>query len=118
LPIVEVNKKYVPFTSGRRYCRTAQVEDFVSLVAHADYVVSNSFHGVALSLIFQKQFFAVGMGSRAGRVTSLLDSLRIPGRYISSFNPHPSPIDYTAVTPLLENMARSSSAFIQDSIEN
>ena len=118
LPIVEVNKKYVPFTSGRRYCRTAQVEDFVSLVAHADYVVSNSFHGVALSLIFQKQFFAVGMGSRAGRVTSLLDSLRIPERYISSFNPHPSPIDYTAVTPLLENMARSSSAFIQDSIEN
>ena len=117
LPIVEVNKKYVPFTSGRRYCRTAQVEDFVSLVAHADYVVSNSFHGVALSLIFQKQFFAVGMGSRAGRVTSLLDSLRIPGRYTDVWR-HVPPIDYTVVTPLLSDMARSSSAFIQDSISN
>lgn len=117
LPIVEVNKKYVPFTNGRRYCRTARVEDFVSLVAHADYVVSNSFHGVALSLIFQKQFFAVGMGQRAGRVTSLLDSLHIPGRYTDVWRLVP-PIDYTVVTPLLSDMVISSSAFIQDSISN
>ena len=117
LPIVEVNKKYAPFTSGRRYCRTARVEYFLSLLTHADYVVSNSFHGVALSLIFQKQFFAVGMGPRAGRVTSLLDSLRIPERYTDVWRDAPS-IDYTVVTPLLSDMARSSSAFIQDSISN
>lgn len=117
LPIVEVNKKYVPFTGGRRYCRTARVEYFLSLLAHADYVVSNSFHGVALSLIFQKQFFAVGMGSRAGRVTSLLNSLRIPGRHTDVWRDVP-PIDYTVVTPLLSDMARRSSAFIQDFISN
>ena len=113
LPIVEVNKKYVPFSNGRRYCRTARVEDFVSLVAHADYVVSNSFHGVALSLIFQKQFFAVGMGARAGRVTSLLDSLRITERYTDIWR-DVAPIDYTAVKPLLEDMVRSSQEFIED----
>lgn len=117
LPIVEVNKKYAPFTSGRRYCRTARVEYFISLLAHADYVVSNSFHGVALSLIFQKQFFAVGMGPRAGRVTSLLDSLRIPGRYTDVWRDVP-PIDYTVVSPLLSDMVECSSAFIQDSISN
>ena len=117
LPIVEVNKKYAPFTRGPRYCRTARVEYFLSLLAHADYVVSNSFHGVALSLIFQKQFFAVGMGPRAGRVTSLLNSLRIPGRYTDAWQNVP-PIDYTVVTLLLSDMARSSSAFIQDSISN
>ena len=115
LPIVEVNKKYVPFTSGQRYCRTAPVEYFLSLLAHADYVVSNSFHGVALSLIFQKQFFAVGMGPRAGRVTSLLDSFRIPERYTDIWQNVP-PIDYAVVTPLLSDMVRSSSSFIQDSI--
>jgi len=117
LPIVEVNKKYVPFTSGRRYCRTARVEYFLSLLAHADYVVGNSFHGVALSLIFQKQFFAVGMGPRAGRVTSLLNSLRIPERYTDVWRYVPS-IDYTVVSPLLADMVISSSAFIQDSISN
>ncbi len=117
LPIVEVSKKYAPFTNGRRYCRTARVEDFLSLLAHADYVVSNSFHGVALSLIFQKQFFAVGMGPRAGRVTSLLASLRISGRYTDVWR-HVPPIDYTVVTPLLSDMARSSGVFIQDSISN
>ena len=117
LPIVEVNKKYVPFTNGRCYCRTARVEYFLSLLAHADYVVSNSFHGVALSIIFQKQFFAVGMGPRAGRVTSLLNSLRIPGRYTDVWQQVP-PIDYTIVTHILSDMVRSSSTFIQDSISN
>ena len=115
LPIVEVNKKYVPFTGGRRYCRTARVEHFVSLLAHADYVVSNSFHGVALSIIFEKQFFAVGMGPRAGRVTSLLNSLHIPERYTDVWRQVP-PIDYTAVNPLLADMVRGSSTFIEDSI--
>ncbi|MBR0036385.1 MAG: polysaccharide pyruvyl transferase family protein [Bacteroidales bacterium] len=117
LPIVEVNKKYVLFTSGRRYCRTARVEYFLSLLAHADYVVSNSFHGVALSIIFQKQFFAVGMGPRAGRVTSLLNSLRIPERYTDVWRQVP-PIDYTVVTPLLSDMVTSSRTFIRDSISN
>ena len=117
LPIIEVNKKYVPFTSGRRCCRTAPVEYFLSLLAHADYVVSNSFHGVALSLILQKQFFAVGMGLRSGRVTSLLNSLHIPGRYTDVWRQVP-PIDYTAVTPLLSDMVVNSSTFIQDSISN
>ena len=117
LPIVEVNKKYVPFTGGRRYCRTARVEYFLSILAHADYVVGNSFHGVALSLIFQKQFFAVGMGQRAGRVTSLLNSLHIPERYTDVWHNVP-PIDYAVITPLLSDMVRSSNAFIQDSISN
>ena len=117
MPIVEVNKKYVPFTGGRRYCRTARVEYFLSILAHADYVVGNSFHGVAMSLIFQKQFFAVGMGQRAGRVTSLLNSLHIPGRYTDVWQNVP-PIDYAVVTPLLSDMVRSSNAFIQDSISN
>ena len=117
LPIVEVNKKYVPFTGGKRYCRTARVEDFLSLLVHADYVVGNSFHGVAMSIIFQKQFFAVGMGPRAGRVTSLLSSLGIAGRYTDVWQNIP-PIDYTAVTPLLSEMVSSSSAFIQSAITN
>lgn len=112
LPVVEVNKKYVPFAHGQRYCRTARVEYFLSLLAHADYVVSNSFHGVALSIIFQKQFFAVGMGPRAGRVTSLLTGLRIPERYTDAWRQLPS-IDYTGVSPLLSDMVVSSTAFIQ-----
>ena len=31
-------------------------EVFLSLILHADFVVSNSFHAVAFSVIFQKQF--------------------------------------------------------------
>lgn len=34
----------------------ATVEDWLSLIANADYVITNSFHGTALSIIFHKQF--------------------------------------------------------------
>ena len=97
LPIVEINKKYVPFTGHKLYNRTARVEEFLSLIAGADYVVSNSFHGVALSLIFRKQFFAVGMGKRAGRVTSLLNTLKISERYKEDYSSDSATIDYNIV---------------------
>ncbi len=36
------------------YLRCAGVEEFVSLIANAEYVVTDSFHGAALSVIFRK----------------------------------------------------------------
>jgi hypothetical protein len=85
LPVIEINKV---LTLSRfvqtRYLSCASVEQFLGLIRDAEYVVSNSFHGVAFSLIFEKNFYAVGMGQRANRVVSLLESAGIPDRYISN----------------------------------
>lgn len=116
LPIVEINKKYVPSIGNKLYIRTARVEDFLSLISGADYVVSNSFHGVALSLIFQKQFFAVGMGQRAGRVISLLNTLKISERYIEDYSTGFPPINYTHVAERINLYASDSRMFIEKSI--
>ena len=82
LPIKEINKKMLFRHIGKRYISTASVPEFLRLVQDADYVISNSFHGVAFSLIFQKQFFAVGMGEKANRVKTLLANARCIERYI------------------------------------
>lgn len=116
LPIVEINKKYVPFTGHRFYNRTARVEEFLSLIARADYVVSNSFHGVALSLIFQKQFFAVGMGKRAGRVISLLNTLKISERYKEDYSADFSSIDYNLIDEQINVYVADSRKFIKKAL--
>lgn len=81
LPLYEINYKSLFPRHGVNLVRAASIEQFVGLIDNAEYVVSNSFHGVALSLILEKQFFAVGFGKRANRVVSLLNRLDIIDRY-------------------------------------
>ncbi|MBR1542255.1 MAG: polysaccharide pyruvyl transferase family protein [Bacteroidaceae bacterium] len=83
LPIVEINIKQSIRRLGKRYVSTASVPEFLGLIDGAEYVVSNSFHGVAFSIIFEKRFFAVGMRNRANRVCSLLSLLGLESCYVN-----------------------------------
>lgn len=83
LPIIEINKELSLKHLGKRYVSTAPVGRFLSLIDGAEYVVSNSFHGVAFSLIFHKEFYAVGMSRKANRVISLLNIAGIGDRYVA-----------------------------------
>ena len=40
-----------------KYIRTGGPEDFLGYLANASYVVTNSFHGTAFSILFHKKFF-------------------------------------------------------------
>lgn len=116
LPIKEVNKKMSFSHLGSRYISTASVEEFLRLIYDAEYVVSNSFHGVAFSLIFQKQFFAVGMGEKANRVKSLLDSAGLQERYVSDNKTRAKDIrdiDYSDVDEKLNKVIGKSKEFIK-----
>ena len=117
LAIREVNKQISPRRIGKRYISSASVEQFLQLIDGAEYVVSNSFHGVAFSLIFQKQFFAVGMGARANRVVSLLNNIGIGERYVNGNVKVDLPtIDYAQVNAQIENLVRHSKQYIKESL--
>lgn len=111
LKIIEVTKKYVPFALGGRYNYTANVEQFLSLIYYADYVVSNSFHGVAFSIIFNKQFYSVGMGDKASRVISLLKMIGMDNRYTVD-GKFLDNIDYKQIGKFLDNYITSSKNYI------
>lgn len=61
--------------------RMASPEDFVRLIMDADYIVTSSFHGTALSLVlgkkFESVFFGDGRDSRAADLLALHDSGRL-----------------------------------------
>lgn len=118
LPIVEINKKLSLSHLGSRYVSTASVERFLRLIDDAEYVVSNSFHGVAFSIIYEKQFFSTGMRSKRNRVVSLLRSAGLSERYIED-SVVPSaihPIDYSHVNNSLKSLTNYSKSFIQKAI--
>lgn len=114
LPVIEVTKRLSLLHTGNSYVRTASVERFLGLLAGARYVVSNSFHGVAFSLLFGKQFWAVGMEDKANRVVSLLESVGIADRYIQSY-PDNIPmieIDYDMTSPILKSIVEKTKEYI------
>lgn len=61
---------------------TASPSMFLKLLSEADFVFTSSFHGLAFSLIFQKQFLA-SFVRNSGRASSLLDSIGLSDYLIS-----------------------------------
>lgn len=117
LPIVEINMIIDYAHLGSRFVRSASIPQFLSLIENADCVVSNSFHGVAFSLIFEKQFFALGIGNNAERVVSLLEQIGLSERYVSGKKPA-GLIDYNVVRPKLEAVIERSKSIIKSMIKS
>lgn len=61
-------------------------EEFLSLIYNADYVVTDSFHGTAFSIIFHRPFLTVPHKTRGGRIKSILNKLELTERSIVGFD--------------------------------
>lgn len=100
----------------------AAVEDFVSLIKHAKYVFTDSFHSTVFSAIYQKECFSFirknkkNSGTRLESLTSMLGSedhlCNIKERMSLKYIEDVCPIDYNAAACKLNNMRESSMAFL------
>lgn len=93
--------KYVASQGREDSCKKiwATVPEWISLMKGASYVITNSYHGMALSIIFQKQFLVLpvtGITSFMNeRILSLADLFNLNNRiYKNSFDKIFDPIDY------------------------
>lgn len=58
--------------------------EFAGFIASADFVITTSFHGTALSVIFEKPFYALKIGSYSERITDLLEEAGLENQYMES----------------------------------
>jgi len=88
-------------------------EEFLGYIKYARCIVGNSFHAIALSIVFQKDCYAL-KSRRSGRVEGLLSSLGLADRIVAATEPVEiiSSIDYKAVNERLALMRQSSTQFI------
>ncbi len=63
---------------------SAGVEEFLSYIKYADAVITNSFHGMAFSIQFEKQFVSVQLSSTNSRALNLLNKLDLAHRQIKT----------------------------------
>lgn len=61
-----------------KYLIDVGIEEFLWLVDNAEYVVTSSFHGVALSTVFNKKFSAVNNPKLPSRIENLMTTLAVP----------------------------------------
>lgn len=100
--------------------------EFVSLIANAEYVCTDSFHGSVFSIIFEKNLFTFARFEESkmstnSRIFSLFQNLNVKNRFISSdakvTDDMLVEMDYTDITKQLGKFREESFKFLKKSIE-
>lgn len=107
---------------GFKHIRGIGPIDFLNLMANASFIVTNSFHGTAFSIIFKKKFVSIPHETRGTRMASLLKLLKLEDRMISSAaqiaDGFDAEIDYALPLSLLEAEKQKSIRFLRDALMN
>ncbi|GAL67510.1 polysaccharide pyruvyl transferase family protein [Jejuia pallidilutea] len=96
--------------------------EFISLIKNAEYVVTDSFHGTAFSILFnKKQFIYVARPHASGRIRSIMGLCDISERIIengkaNNFNYLDNKNLNTSNRDNLNKLIESSKAYLRDAI--
>lgn len=65
--------------------KAANPTDFVNLISNAEYIVTDSFHGLAFSIIYRKQFISILGNGRNSRILNLLTQIGLKNNAYKDF---------------------------------
>lgn len=100
------------------------VTEWIRGFMDADYIVTDSFHGTAFSIIFNKPFISIGNAGRGmTRFTSLLKMFGLEERLILSSDELTTekintPIDFARINQLLKTEQQQAFKFLDKSLKN
>ena len=124
LPVIVIGPiKKMPFKVYKLF-KSCGPSEFISLVEQSSYIITSSFHGIAFSLIFNKQFFSVEEDSiLKDRAEDLLKNIGV--KYLS-FKEYlelcktnkQDYIDYSFVSNKLSEQISESKDFIKGCIHD
>ena len=99
------------------------LEEWLSGFADADFVVTDSFHGCVLAILFHKPFIAIGNGQRGmARMRSLLEMFGLDQRLVHGIDPEDdgefflSQPDWNAVDSVLVEQRAAARRFLADAL--
>lgn len=106
----------------KEYKTLVSIEEWLSNIINSHFVVTDSFHGMVFSIIFQKPFIVVVNRNRGlDRFQSLLDILGLEKRMYSNAENLDevlqNEINWASVKSKLDNLREKSYAFLHDSLK-
>ena len=117
LPVWTIQYSNYTWKESSKKILGATMEDFVALIANADLVITDSFHGVAFSLNMGTNFVALTNTANPVRVKSLLEQLEIADR-IDMPTVSYKPINYEEVTTKLQILQKDSIDWVINAVES
>ncbi len=107
------------------YSHYASIEEWLYRIANAKFVVTNSFHGMCFSIIFQRDFMvlprdpsATLSANECTRMTSLLSALGLKDRFVTTYEAAEAfamtPIDWEEVEAKLEPLRAYAMSYLQN----
>lgn len=100
--------------------QTASPEKFLSYLKYAKCVFTTSFHGTALSILFEKEFFYIRQYTSSDlRIESLLGILGLKERILDrGETPQAAPIDYSNIHNNLEAFRKESVQYLKEVLKD
>lgn len=121
---------FLKYTVAKKYTDPGDlvpsIEEWLGLIANANFIVTNSYHGVLFSLIMNTDFFYIPLLSRNGiadgRIDSILKFFDIQNRCIDSFDGiytlgnRLGQLDWKKINEQLNRFATVGSKFLQRNV--
>lgn len=117
LRLINISRSPRAYFRPGKVVRFPRVEEFLSLIKNADYIVTDSFHGTIFSLNFGKQVFVFYPDRFSTRLQSILSLTGQEQRVVNDSNQDwqtIKPIDYSRVNDILENERKKALRFINE----
>lgn len=111
-----VSEKNLPIVNSINLFGIGPAE-FVSLAAHADAIMTNSFHATVFSVLFHKPFRAFGTDKSASRMRDLLSNLGIENCFADEVcSEEMKPVDWQIVDANLAELRDHSLNYLREAL--
>ncbi len=123
LPIIDISNKRVKIERPSRYIDAVSPGQFLSFISKAEYVITNSFHGTAFSIIYRKKFWSVSRAETSSRMDELMRRIGLENRLIVDLNEKSiveeigTPVDYSKAEVWLSDERERARQFLLSAIK-
>ena len=122
--VVNINRMLPEMIGGNvKNAYAPSPQEFLGLIRDAEIVITNSFHGTALSILLEKEFYTftnhyANSQATNNRFDTLGKTLGLADRiYTSTANVCRSPVDYTPVRDKISQWKKESLNFLTQALE-
>lgn len=115
LPVVSVNMGNLRRIYADYELYDVSPDEFLFLIDKSKYVVTSSFHGTAMSIIFHKKFITLTGSDKPSRIMSLLRRFRLSEGL--DHDPDRRSIDWDSVDRMIENSRAEARDYLIEALD-
>jgi hypothetical protein len=116
LSIIEIHAGFRINMNKKKHKQNLDPLELIGFIYFANIILTSSFHGMALSLILNKNFYVINKGYNT-RQKNLLETLKIKNRLIDSlYIDTMDSIDYLKVQKILSHHVNHAKLFLMENI--